>query len=356
MQKVKGDAMLGIGIIGCGNISRMHADAISTINNATLVAVSSRSEHKAEQLANRMNCDYHLDYHQLLSRSDITIVMICTPNQTHLQIALDAVAAGKHIIVEKPLANNLADVDTMINACKKAKLKLTSIFQHRFNPAMLKLKQAVDDGLLGRINFGGCYEKIYRGDSYFESSPGRGTWAGDGGGVVIMNAIHYIDSLQFIMGPAVEVFSYAATLAHDDIEVEDVSSSVIKFANGALGTIEASSAAFPKLHSRLEINGDKGSVVIENHRLKEWRIQDNDMQLHPLYGDLINQGQYANKGAQLEPSLRPNVVAEQINDFVLAVLHDRAPYVSADSARHSLAIVYAIYESAKTGKAVKLGQ
>ncbi len=344
----------GIGIIGCGNISHNHAMAVSLIDCARLVAVSSRSEEKARRMAKKFDCEYHANYEAMIARDDIDVIIICTPNKTHASIGIDAAKSGKHVIIEKPIDSQLESADRLINTCRSENVKLTCIFQHRFDPGIQRLKRAIEEKELGKVSFGGCYVKFYRGPEYFNSSPGRGTWEFDGGGVVIMNAIHSIDILQHLLGPIEEVFSYAATLAHDDIEVEDVATTVAKFKNGALGTIEASSAAFPGLYSRIEVNADAGSVVIENNLVKDWRVQDEGMRLHPLYGDLLNKADYTDNGDLFEPAEHPNVFATQIEDFIHAIDEDREPYVSGESARHSLAIVLAIYESAATGRPVKI--
>ncbi len=344
----------GVGIIGCGNISNNHAEALSLIDRARVVAVSSRNEQKARDTAKTLDCEYHTDYKAMVARDDIDLVILCTPNKTHASIGIDVAKAGKHIIVEKPIDSRLEAADALIQSCRDEKVKLTCIFQHRFDPSVKILKKAIETNQLGKISFGGCYGKFYRSPGYFKSSPGRGTWKVDGGGTVIMNAIHYIDILQHLMGPIDEVFSYAATLGHDDIEVEDVATTVVKFKSGALGAVEASSAAFPGLYSRIEINGDTGSVVIENDRIKDWRVKHEDMRLHPLYGDLMNTAEFTDNGSRFEPAEHPNVFAEQIEDFIHALDEDREPYVTGESARHSLAIVLAIYESAASGQRVKI--
>lgn len=344
----------GIGIVGCGNISDKHATAVNRIEGVSLVAVSSRSEDKALRMAQRFGCEYHTDYEAMFARDDIDVIIICTPNKTHASIGIEAARSGKHVIVEKPIDSRLEATDALIRACRSANVKLTCIFQHRFDPGVLRLKEAVENGELGRVSFGGCYVKYFRSQGYFESSPGRGSWESDGGGAVIINAIHYIDVLQHLLGPAEEVFSYAGTLAHDDLEVEDVATAVVRFKCGALGTVEASSAAFPGLYSRIELNGDAGSVVMENNRIKDWRVRDHGMKLHPLYGDLLNKADYTDNGGLFEPAERPDVFARQIDDFIHAIDDDREPYVSGESARHSLAIVLAIYESAASGKPVRI--
>lgn len=344
----------GVGIIGCGNISNNHAEALRLIDCARIVAVSSRNERKARDSAKSLACEYHTDYKEMIARDDIDLVILCTPNKTHASIGIDAAKAGKHVIVEKPIDSQLETADALIRCCREQKVKLTCIFQHRFDPSVVKLKEAIVANQLGKISFGGCYGKFYRSSGYFRSSPGRGTWEADGGGTVIMNAIHYIDILHHLMGPIDEVFSYTATLGHDDIEVEDVATTVVKFKSGALGAIEASSAAFPGLYSRIEINGDTGSVVIENDQIKDWRVKDEGMQLHPLYGELMNVEDYTDNGGRFEPAEHPNVFAEQIKDFIYAIDDDREPYVTGEAARHSLAIVLAIYQSGATGRPVKI--
>ncbi|WP_146200565.1 Gfo/Idh/MocA family protein, partial [Paenibacillus agaridevorans] len=170
----------------------------------------------------------------------------------------------------------LDSADRLIEACRKHGVKLICISQHRYDPAIVQLKQAVDAGKLGQLNFGASHTKWYRPQSYYDGNGWRGTWALDGGGALMNQSIHYIDLLQYIMGPVDEVFAYCATRAHERIEVEDIGVAAVKFKSGAIGLIEGNTAAYPGFCSRLDIYGSDGGVIIENDEVKEWRLRSGE--------------------------------------------------------------------------------
>ena len=345
---------VGVGIIGCGNISRSHANAIEGLEHCHLVAVSSRNEEKARKMSEDYQCDYHLEYLEMIQRNDIDMVIVCTPNNTHASIGIEAAKAGKHIIVEKPIDSSVEAAQKLIDVSREMQVKLTCIFQHRYDGAIIALKEAVESGKLGKITSASCHGKFYRPQAYYDSSPGRGTWASDGGGAVIMNGIHYIDSLIHIAGPVEDVFAYTQTAAHEAIEVEDVATAVVKFRSGVIGTIEASTAAFPGKMARIEVNGTDGSVIIENDHIKDWRIKDAAMELQPFYGTIINDEDYRDNGLQYEVQSDLSTFQQQIGDFANAILKDEEPFITGESALHSFKVVMGIYESARTGLPVRI--
>ena len=346
------------GIIGAGKIGEVHAKEVVALAGAELVAVASRSEVKASALAKAMGCDYYTDYKALLLRDDIDIVIIATPNNSHGHIGIKAAQAGKHVIVEKPIDSDAIAAKELIAACRINHVKLTCVFQHRFDPAITALKAAIENQQLGKLTFGGCYTKGYRTQVYYDSSPGRGTWQVDGGGAVMMNGIHYIDALTYLLGPIEEVFAYCKTMAHEGIEVEDVASATVQFRNGMIGTIEASTAAFPGKHIRLEINGDEGSVIIENDHIKDWRLKTPEMAVKQFYGDLIDDGAFRDNGEAFERDFvdmhGKSRFQEIYVDFMGSIEQDRSPLITGESALHSSEVVQAIYKSSREHRPVKV--
>ena len=206
----------------------------------------------------------------MLADPRIQIVTIGTPSGSHLEPAVAAAKAGKHVIVEKPLEITLKRCDAIIAACKKSGVKLSTILPSRFHDGNRELKRAIDAGRFGQLTLGDAYVKWFRTQAYYDSGAWRGTWELDGGGALMNQAIHSVDLLTWLMGPVAEVQAQTATLAHERIAVEDTAVATLRFANGALGVIEASTAAFPGYLKRIEINGSEGSAVLEEEDLKHW--------------------------------------------------------------------------------------
>ena len=350
---------LGFGIIGCGVIFRHHADAIKSIEGARLAAVADIITEKAAKMAEEYGCDYYTDYNELLKRQDIQIVCICTPSGTHSEIGIASARAGKHVITEKPIDITLDSTDRLISSCREAGVKLSCIFQWRYTEDIAKLKKAVEAGKLGQLNFGASHTKWYRSQEYYDSVDWRGTWKLDGGGALMNQSIHYVDILQYIMGPVDEVFAYCATRSHVRIEVEDVAVAVVKFKNGAVGIIEGNTAAFPGFCTRLDVYGSNGSVIIEDNKVKEWKLKNDGLKVgfygelskEPVLEDDIDSGK--ENGAS-SAAIAMNSHIDQIRDFCNAIRNGTEVPVPGGEARHSLAIILAIYESSRNGKPVKV--
>ena len=241
---------LGFGIIGCGMISKFHAKAIAEVPNAQLVGCFDMVPEAAERLAAETGCKAYRDLRSLLKNPDVQVVTIGTPSGAHLEPAVAAARAGKHVIVEKPLEITLKRCDKIIEECGKAGVVLSTIFPSRFHESARLIKGAIEGGRFGRLTIGDAYVKWYRTQQYYDSGAWRGTWKFDGGGALMNQAIHSVDLLAWLMGPVAEISSFTAMLAHERIEVEDVAMATLRFANGALGVIEATTAAYPGAETR----------------------------------------------------------------------------------------------------------
>ncbi|NJN82878.1 MAG: Gfo/Idh/MocA family oxidoreductase, partial [Caldilineaceae bacterium] len=218
------------GLIGCGRVAPRHAQSMAQIDEANLVAVADLAAGRAEHFGQEYGAAAYVDYRELLARQDIDAVSICVPSGLHAQVALDALDAGKHVLVEKPIAIRLSDADRMILAAKEKRLTLGVVLQNRYNHPMQQLRHLVDGGGLGRLYLGNACVRWYRPQSYYDDG-WHGTWAMDGG--ALMNqSIHHIDALQWLMGPVLSVQAYTATLAHD-MEAEDAGVAVLRFESGA---------------------------------------------------------------------------------------------------------------------------
>jgi predicted dehydrogenase len=344
---------LGFGIIGCGMISNFHAKAIAEVPGARLVACFDTVPEAAERLAAQTGCTPYRDLKKMLRNKDVQIVTIGTPSGAHLEPALAAARAGKHIVVEKPLEITLKRCDRIIQACQKAGVVLSTVFPSRFHESSRLIKKAVEDGRFGRLTIGDAYVKWYRTQQYYDSGAWRGTWKLDGGGALMNQAIHSVDLLTWLMGPVAEITAYTATLAHERIEVEDVAMAAVRFANGALGVIEATTAAYPGSLKRVEIHGSAGSAALEEEDLKTWAFAASTEADAELLEKM--RGKTQTGGGAADPAaIGHHGHAAQFRDVVDAIQNQRAPLVDGAEGRRSVEIILAIYKSSETGRPVKL--
>jgi len=344
---------IGFGIIGAGMISRFHAKAIKEVKGAKLVACADSSFAKAEALAKEFGCTAYDSVEAMVADPAVDAVTIATPSGAHMEPAVIAAKAGKHVIVEKPLEITLKRCDKIIDACDNAGVKLAAIFPSRFHDSAKLMKGAVDAERFGRITLGDAYVKWFRTQQYYDSGAWRGTWALDGGGALMNQAVHTVDLLSWLMGPVTEVQAFTATLAHDRIEVEDVATATLRFASGALGVIEATTAAFPGYLKRIELHGSEGSAVLEEEDIKAWDFAKklrSDAAVHRQMASSKSTG----GGAADPAAIGHHGHTLQIQDFVDAIRKDRTPAVDGPEGRKSIEIILAIYQSATTGKKVTL--
>jgi predicted dehydrogenase len=343
----------GFGIVGCGMISTFHARAIAEVRGAKLVACFDTRAEAAEKFAAANQCKPYTKLAAMLADPQLSIVTVATPSGAHLDPTVAAARAGKHVIVEKPLEITLKKCDRMIAACETAGVRLGAIFPSRFHDSSVKLKRAIDAGRFGRLTLGDAYVKWYRTQAYYDSGAWRGTWALDGGGALMNQAIHSVDLLTWLMGPVVEVQANSALLAHQRIEVEDTVVATLRFAGGALGVLEATTAAYPGYLKRIEIHGSEGSVLLEEEDLKSWdfakpRKEDNAIL------DRMKQKKSTAGGASDPAAIGHHGHAMQFRDFVEAVRKNRPPAIDGHEGRRSVEIILAVYKAAETGKTVKL--
>ena len=345
MEKIR------FGIIGAGMIGPFHAEAICGLDDAELIGVATTREQTAKPFAEKFGARaWYTDYHQLLQRQDIDVVNICTPPFLHEEMTVAAAKAGKHVLVEKPMAVNLKQADRMIAACKKEKVKLGVIFQCRFPKNIQRIKEFIDNYEFGRLILGDAYVKWFRSQEYYDSGAWRGTWDKEGGGALINQAIHTIDLLQWFMGEVDSLYACIDTVAHQ-IEVEDIAVAVLKFKNGAMGVIEGSTALYPGLPRRLDLHGERGSVILEGDDIKLWDFVDSKREKG------IGPEDYSHKKLGDASSDPTHFSSEnhklQIKDFIEAIKKDKEPLVNGIEGRKSLEIVRAIYKSGKASKPIK---
>ncbi len=342
----------GFGIIGCGMIAGFHAKAIKDAGGK-LVACFDRVPAAAQRLANETGCKAYDDFKAFLADPAIEIVTIGTPSGAHIEPALAAAEAGKHIIVEKPLEITLERCDQMIAACEKANVKLATVFHSRFHHSAKQIKAAVESGRFGKLTLGDAIVKWFRTQEYYDSGAWRGTWELDGGGALMNQAIHTVDLLLWLMGPVVEVTAQAALLAHERIAVEDTLTATLRFENGALGTIVTTTAAFPGMLKRVELSGSKGTAVMEEEDLIKWDFSESTPDDAMIREKMLNR-QSTGGGAADPAAIGHKGHAQLFANMIAAIDGKEKLVIDGKEGRRSTEIILAIYKAAETGQAVKL--
>ncbi len=343
----------GLGIVGCGMIAKFHARAIADVRGARLAGCYSRRPEAANAFAQEQGCRSFATLEKMLADPGVEIVTICTPSGAHLEPAVAAARAGKHVIVEKPLEITLRRCDRIIEACEKHSVRLATIFPSRFHDSSRTLKDAVDAKRFGRLTLGDAYVKWYRTQAYYDSGAWRGTWELDGGGALMNQAIHNVDLLQWLMGPVAEVHAHTALLAHERIAVEDTAVAALRFANGALGVIEATTSVYPGYLKRIEIHGNAGSAAMEEEDIVRWDFSKKLKRDEAIHAAM--QRSKSTAGGAADPkSIGHHGHARQFQDFVDALKKNRPLAIDGREGRKAVEIILAIYKSAETGKAVKL--
>ncbi|SHJ98854.1 Gfo/Idh/MocA family protein [Paramaledivibacter caminithermalis] len=342
------DRKVNFAIIGLGNISNIHALAINNIENACLKAVYGRNIEKAKNFAQKYNVEkVYTDLPKMLTDREIEAVCILTPSGLHGELGKQVAKAKKHVIVEKPIDITLDKADELIKTCEEEGVKLAVISQHRMDQSIIKVKEAVDNGDFGRLVLGDAHIKWFRSQEYYDSDSWRGTWELDGGGALINQSIHTIDLLLYIMGDVDSLYAYCNTLGHERIEVEDVATATLRFKNGALGTIIGSTAVYPGLPARLEINGTKGSATIEGDEIVYWNCLDPQKSIN-----IVDNTHKTGASNPMDIDYIPHKL--QLEGIVDAIINDKKIKCDGYEGRRALEVILAIYDSAKTGKPVVL--
>src|SRR5256885_2518638 len=274
---------LRFGIIGCGVIGHIHAEAIATLPDAQLVAVVDTVLKPTQELMDEFHVTHYGNLQEMLAREQLDVVDVCTPSGMHGEHACQVMRAGVNVIVEKPMEVSRAAIEEMLRVQQETGVKLAVISQHRFDPDTIKVHDLVEAQAFGRLVLGNALIPWWRSQAYYDSGAWRGTWKLDGGGVLMNQSIHSIDLLQWLMGAVKSVCAYTDTLVHR-METEDVAVAILRFANGALGTIAATTDAYPGTGTRIEIFGDKGSAIIEDDRLSYLHLARDDQEEIGAYG------------------------------------------------------------------------
>jgi len=318
-------------LVGTGNISNIYVAAVGKLPGSDIVGCVSRSGRRPQSAP-------HLECRATLAEisTPFDAVIITTPNGLHHQAAIEAARLGKHVLTEKPLDIHLSAMDAMIAACEKAGVTLATAYQRRTNPDNRTLKKLFEAGAFGRIYAADLSCKFWRDQAYYDSADYRGGWEIDGGGPFMQQACHNIDTYLWLFGMPSEVTSLLGTFAHP-IEVEDHGAALLKYSNGMIGTIIASTAARPGLPARLEVHCEKGTFVTLDDRISYWAI---DGLANPASDALPANGNNASSAAVTDSARHEDI----LRDFEDAVRDKRPPLIDAQAARQTTELILRIYQ------------
>lgn len=337
--------MIKIGIVGTGSIVGKHAQAIAEIEGAELVALYNPKPESAAKAKRQFGLPVFTDLDEFLAFPGLEVVCVCTPSGIHLEPALAAAKAGKHLMIEKPIEITLKRTDELIAACDANQVKLAVIFQNRFTQDYQKLKKAVSEGVFGRLLMGNAYVNWFRDPAYYSTSEWKGTLKADGGGALINQGIHTIDLLLDLMGEVKSLFGQVQTTLYP-IEGEDLGAALVNFENGALGNITSATALYPGYPERIEIFGTEGSAILEAGKLTQWNVKGSSETVKTTENA-------ASSGASDPTAIGYQLHLEQWKLFFQAIQKDLIPVVDGKTARKSVELIRAIYFSSKEGKLVE---
>jgi UDP-N-acetyl-2-amino-2-deoxyglucuronate dehydrogenase len=332
-----------VGIVGTGAIANLHARVYRTLGFVVRVCTNVNPE-RGRRFAEQHGAEFVASYEEVCSHPEVDFVDVCTLPGFRLPAVEACAAHGKHIQVQKPMATTVADARRMIEIVRTAGIQLGVVSQHRFDESSLFLAGALAQGRLGRLLQADAYVKWHRPESYY-ARPGKGSWAAEGGGALINQAIHQVDLLRWFAGPVRQVFGTWQLGAAHQMESEDVLTAVLRFDNGATGVVQAATAFWPGYPERVELHGTKGTAIVTGDRLTTWDVQDDRGEAPPLRTEGAS-GASDPMAISLEP------FARQFRDFADAIANGRPPLVGGEEGREALALVEAIYQSCRLGQPV----
>jgi len=350
-------------LVGTGKVAHLHAAALGTVPESEFVAVCGRPTPRLGAFAEKFGVRAFTDVGEMIREAGVQAVIICTPHPAHAAPAIAAARAGVHVLIEKPMASTLADCDAMIAAADAGGATLGIVSQRRFYPACQRIRGALDAGRIGSPVLGFATLLGWRGEEYHRSDPWRGSWAGEGGGVLVNQAPHQLDLLLWYMGEVEEVFGYWANLNHPTIEVEDTAVAVVRFKGGGLGSIMVSNSQNPGISGRVSVHGSNGaSVGVQTDGGSMFiagttKIADaafNDIWTVP--GEEHMPAKWRQEDDALFSSVNPmeHFHRLQIEDFLQSVIAGRPPAVTAADGRRVVELFTAIYRATRDGRPVRL--
>ncbi len=345
---------IGTAIVGPGKVAHTHAQALATLPQSTFVAVCGRNTERTAAFASQYGVRPYTSLEEMVHDSAVEAVILCTPHPLHAEQACIAAEAGVHVLVEKPLATTVADCDRMIAASQRTGIQLGVISQRRLYPPVQRLRAAIDAGKIGDPILGTVTVLGWRSAEYYAMDAWRGTWAGEGGGVLVNQAVHQLDLFQWLMGPVEQIFGSWANFNHPSIEVEDTAVAALRFRSGALGTIVVSNAQNPGLYGNIHIHGRNGASVGVQTESGSMFIAGvtsavdppiNDVWTIPGEETLLSQWQAEDRAIAASIDTMAYYHQLQIEDFLNAILERRPPLVPGGEGRKAVAVFEAIYRS-----------
>jgi UDP-N-acetyl-2-amino-2-deoxyglucuronate dehydrogenase len=349
-------------LIGVGKVAHTYAQGLSALPQSKFVAVCGRNQERTATFAAQYDVKSYIDLTTMIRDESVEMVVIATPHPLHADQAVAAAQAGAHVLVEKPMAITAADCDRMIAAAQQNGVKLGVISQRRLYAPVQRMRAAIDAGKIGRPVLGSVTMLGWRSAEYYEMDAWRGTWEGEGGGVMVNQAVHQLDLFQWLMGPIAEVFGYYANLNHPTIEVEDTAVAVVRFKSGALGTVLVSNSQNPGLYGHIHVHGENGASIGVQTESGSTFISGVTLAVDPPYNDLWTVPNETSLLAEWQAEDRASVNTIdyltyyhilQMEDFLKAILEDRAPLVSGEEGRKAVALFEAIYNSERTHQPVR---
>jgi len=332
-------------MIGTGAISQLHARAYRNIG-FKIVACTDISEERGREFAHANGAQFLQTYEEVCRHPEVDYVDVCTFPDFRLQPLRICAESGKHVQVQKPISTNVETAREMVQLACRAGIQLGVVSQHRFDDASQFLAQAIAEGRLGKLLQCDCYVKWYRSAAYY-ARPIKGSWKTEGGGVLINQAIHQIDVLRWLAGPVKEVFGYWQLGAVHRIESEDVLCALLRYASGATGVIQATTACWPGYPERVELHGTKGTAIISGDRLTAWDVKDDSGPAAPVSKEVAS-------GSSDPLAISVTPFERQFLDFADAVRTGRRPLVSGEEGCQALEVVEGVYQACKTGRPVQL--
>ena len=349
-------------IVGCGKVGHLHAKALSSVPESAFVAACGRDRVKTEAFAATYKVRPYCDVGEMIATEGVQALAICTPHPLHALHAVKAARAGVHILVEKPLASTLEDCDAILGAARESGVKVGMISQRRFYAPALRVRKAIDDGKLGKPILGSIVMYGWRDEAYYRSDPWRGSWQGEGGGVLVNQAPHQLDLFHWYMGEVDELFGFWANLNHPYIEVEDTAVAVLRFKSGALGNILVSNSQNPALYGRVYVHGSNGASVGVQPDGGAMFVAGMSGMAEPPINDLwtvpgeeafLKQWQKEDSDFFLSVNAIEYYYQLQMSDFLQAVMAGRESSIPGIEGRKTVEIFEALYRSQRDRKPIK---
>ena len=350
-------------LVGVGKVTDMHARALANLKDSLFTAVCGRNREKTENYAARYGIRAYTDVAEMVAKEQIDVVIICTPHPNHKEPTIAALEAGANVLIEKPLASSLEDCDAMIEASKRCAKQIGVVCQRRWYPPAMRVREAIDAGKIGQPVFGTVNMLGWRDQAYYDSDPWRGTWEGEGGGVLVNQAPHQLDMIQWFMGEIDELYGQWSNLNHPYIEVEDTANAILKFKSGAVANIIVSNSQKPGIFGKVHVHGENGASVGVQTDGGAMFVAGMSAILEPPVNDLWTvpgEEQMLQKWVK-EDSDFFNALPRQmdyfhernIEDFLQAIMEGRKPLITGEDGRVTVEIFTAIYRSTRDGKPVK---